>query len=289
MVENNRKLKVFLCHASDDKPAVRELYQRLSAEDWIDPWLDEEKLLPGQDWDLEIEKAVEETDAVIVCLSTKGVSKEGYVQKEIKIALNAALFMPEDMIFIVPLRLDECKTPRHLRNIQYIDYFPKDREDWAYTRLLKGLGERARRIGLTLEETADGHLKVVKRSEKTKVSVGSFTVMHTELKSCDLVRVNGRLDSSTSPKLRELFESVVAAKRFRIVCDLEDLEYMSSSGFRVLLSTQRECKRYNRGEIVLSSIPERVYEALDLAGFIELFKIFDDPIVAVDSFYLDSK
>ena len=121
MVENNRKLKVFLCHASDDKPAVRELYQRLSAEDWIDPWLDEEKLLPGQDWDLEIEKAVEETDAVIVCLSTKGVSKEGYVQKEIKIALNAALFMPEDMIFIVPLRLDEGKTPRHLRNIQYID------------------------------------------------------------------------------------------------------------------------------------------------------------------------
>jgi len=42
-----RKLKVFLCHASQDKPVVRELYQRLLAEDWIEPWLDEEKLLPG--------------------------------------------------------------------------------------------------------------------------------------------------------------------------------------------------------------------------------------------------
>jgi len=40
----SRKLRVFLCHASQDKPIVRELYQRLFAEGWIDPWLDEEKL-----------------------------------------------------------------------------------------------------------------------------------------------------------------------------------------------------------------------------------------------------
>ncbi|MEK6754369.1 MAG: toll/interleukin-1 receptor domain-containing protein [Chloroflexota bacterium] len=59
-----RKLRVFLCHSSQDKPIVpqgddiRELYQRLNAEGWIDPWLDGEKLLPGQDWDLEIENGV---------------------------------------------------------------------------------------------------------------------------------------------------------------------------------------------------------------------------------------
>jgi len=61
-----RSLKVFLCHASGDKPAVRELYCKLAAEGWIDPWLDEEKLFPGQgfdklnlpDWELEIRKAV---------------------------------------------------------------------------------------------------------------------------------------------------------------------------------------------------------------------------------------
>jgi len=59
----DRKLRVFLCHASQDKPIVpqgddiRELYQRLNAEGWIDPWLDKEELLPGQDWDMELEKA----------------------------------------------------------------------------------------------------------------------------------------------------------------------------------------------------------------------------------------
>ena len=43
MLTIDRKLRVFLCHASQDKPVVRELYQRLLAESWIDPWLDEEK------------------------------------------------------------------------------------------------------------------------------------------------------------------------------------------------------------------------------------------------------
>ena len=46
IANSNRKLKVFLCYSSDDKPAVRELYQRFNAEGWIDPWLDEEKLSP---------------------------------------------------------------------------------------------------------------------------------------------------------------------------------------------------------------------------------------------------
>jgi len=72
-------LRVFLCHATGDKPAVRKLYQRLCAEG-IDAWLDEEKLLPGQDWRLEIPKAVRESDAVIVCLSRGSITKAGYVQ-----------------------------------------------------------------------------------------------------------------------------------------------------------------------------------------------------------------
>ena len=76
MPTTDRKLSVFLCHSSQDKPIVRELYQRLNAEGWIDPWLDEEKLLPGQDWDMEIEKAVEAADAVIVCFSSNSVTKE---------------------------------------------------------------------------------------------------------------------------------------------------------------------------------------------------------------------
>lgn len=135
----DRKLRVFLCHASQDKPVVRELYRKLLAEGWIDAWLDEEKLLPGQDWDTEIEKAVESADAVIVCISDQSVTKEGYVQKEIRKVLDVALEKPDETIFIVPVRLGECELPRRLRVWHYMDYFPAERRNWAFERLLQSL------------------------------------------------------------------------------------------------------------------------------------------------------
>jgi hypothetical protein len=134
-----RKLRVFLCHASQDKPIVRELYQRLSAEGWIDPWLDEEKLLPGQDWDMEIEKAAEASDAVIIFISSRSVVKEGYVQKELRRVLDIALEKPEGTIFVIPLRLDECDLPRRLRSWHFVDYFPEEQSERAYGRLLEAL------------------------------------------------------------------------------------------------------------------------------------------------------
>ncbi len=137
-----RKLRVFLCHSSQNKPIVRELYQRLNAEGWIDPWLDEEKLLPGQDWDMEIERAVEASDAVIACLSNNSVTKEGYIQRELKFVLDIALEKPEGTIFVVPLRLDDCTLPRRLRSWQYVDYFPAEQRKRAYQRLLQSLNVR---------------------------------------------------------------------------------------------------------------------------------------------------
>ena len=120
----DRKLRVFLCHSSQDKPIVRELYQRLNTEGWIDPWLDSEKLLPGMDWDLEIEKAVETSHIVLVCVSKQSVSKEGYIQKELRLVLDVAMNMPEGGIFLIPLKLEECEVPRRIRTWQWMDYFP---------------------------------------------------------------------------------------------------------------------------------------------------------------------
>lgn len=132
---NNRLLRVFLCHSSRDKKYVREIYLLLKKENWIDPWLDEEKLLPGQDWHAEVEKAVEFADVVIVFLSKHSVSQEGFVQRELKLALDIADEKAEETIYIVPLRLDDCPTPRRLRGWQYVDYFPDERKQWAYHRL----------------------------------------------------------------------------------------------------------------------------------------------------------
>jgi len=152
-----RLLKVFLCHASQDKPTVRELYQRLLAKGWIDPWLDEEKLLPGQEWELEIEKSVEAADVVIACLSRKAVEKEGYYQKEIKKVLDVADQKPEGTIFIIPLRLDDCQIPRRLTKWQYEDYFPVGQREQAYERLLQSLSTRFSQVKLRNDNVQQIH------------------------------------------------------------------------------------------------------------------------------------
>src|SRR5512139_164881 len=105
-----------------------------------------------------------------------------------------------------------------------------------------------------------------------------------EFKHCDMIIVKGRVDSSTAPQFSQAMDSVTKNGRFKIVVDMSGLEYMSSAGFRALLASQRTCKRYNRGEVVLAAVPPRIQEALELAGFTELFKTFSEPLVAVGSF-----
>jgi len=150
-----RQLRVFLCHASSDKSLARQLNKKMREEGWIDPWLDEEKLLPGQDWEKEIEKAVGASNAVIVCLSESSVSKEGYVQRELKRILDIAIEKPEESIFIVPLRLDDCQVPNRLSAWHYVDYFPEGRREQTYDRLINSLQARANVLGIntTFEES----------------------------------------------------------------------------------------------------------------------------------------
>ncbi len=136
-------LRVFLCHSSGDKSPVRNLCQRLKI-DGIDPWLDEEKLLPGQDWHLEIRKAVRTSHAVLVFLSQTSVNKIGFLNKEIKYALDIADEQPEGAIFIIPVKLEECVIPDRLRAWQWVNYF----EPNGYERIMLALHARANALGI---------------------------------------------------------------------------------------------------------------------------------------------
>lgn len=127
-------LRVFLCHSSNDKPVVRALYQRL-CNDGIDPWLDEENLIPGQRWRKVITEEVRNADVVLVCLSKSSINKSGYVQKEIKFALDVAEEQPENTIFIIPVKLEECDVPQRLNDLHWVNLF----EDGGYERLLRGI------------------------------------------------------------------------------------------------------------------------------------------------------
>lgn len=144
MPEEKHPLKVFLCHASADKPSVRELYRYLKRRG-IQPWLDAENLIPGQAWQVEIPKAINTSDAIIICLTKNSIDKEGYVQKEIRFALDKALEMPEGRIFLIPARLEECDLPYSLKNFHWVDLF----EEAGYSKLMRALKLRASQLHRT--------------------------------------------------------------------------------------------------------------------------------------------
>jgi hypothetical protein len=144
----SRKLRVFLCHASQDKPTVRELYKRLEAETWIEPWFDEESLLPGQHFDVEIYKALRNADAILVCLSRVSVAKEGYLNKEIRRVLEIADEKPEGTIYLIPLRLDDCQPSfARLKQLHWVDYFALN----GYEKLTKALHFRAETLKIKVK------------------------------------------------------------------------------------------------------------------------------------------
>lgn len=106
----------------------------------------------------------------------------------------------------------------------------------------------------------------------------------TQYKRCQVVKTDGRIDSSNSDDLLKEFQSITDQGDFKIVFDMADVTFLSSKGWWVLVETQKSCKRYNRGELVLANVPEAIQKSLDLIGMKHYFKIFDDSVDAVGSF-----
>jgi anti-sigma B factor antagonist len=106
----------------------------------------------------------------------------------------------------------------------------------------------------------------------------------TSLEKCDLVVVKGRIDSYTAPNLSETLHSVTKRNQFKIIMDMSDVSYVSSAGLRVLIDLQKTCKKTNLGEVLLANIPQRVYETLELAGFVPLFKFYKNVDSALAAF-----
>jgi len=157
MKEDYRSLRVFLCHSSEDTRVVEKFYNLL-INDGVDAWLDKKNLIPGQNWQFEIQKAVKDTDIVIIFLSSASITKEGFVQREIKIILDIADEKPDGTIFIIPARLEKCNVPERLTSFQWVDLFEKD----GYDQMFSALQIRAKRLGSIIkknEQQIDFHDK----------------------------------------------------------------------------------------------------------------------------------
>ena len=123
-----------MIHAHCDKEVVHKLYQRLIREG-LNVWLDAERLQPGQDWQSEIRNALLKCDVILVCLSRGFNKQQGYRHEELKLALEKANFLPDDEVFIIPVRLEECDMPESLRHLHRVDLFKAG----GYKKLIRAL------------------------------------------------------------------------------------------------------------------------------------------------------
>ena len=85
-----------------------------------------------------------------------------------------------------------------------------------------------------------------------------------------MVALEGRLDTTTAPKLEEELRGSVDGVS-RLVFDLAKLEYISSAGLRVLLAMQKLMNQ--QGEMVLQNVNEAVMEVFEVTGFSDILRI----------------
>jgi hypothetical protein len=131
------KLRVYISFAEEDRRQVRELESKLRNEGF-ETWFDEKDLTAGSDWRDEINRALPRCDVFVSCISTRSVSRRGFYDQEIAMALSLRKERPG---FVIPVRLDECELPAAYQDsyLTWVDVF----DDAGIERLIRDLKKQA--------------------------------------------------------------------------------------------------------------------------------------------------
>jgi TIR domain-containing protein len=153
--------RLFLSYAREDRGAVEKIYRRLVNEGFV-PWMDVYNILPGQRWDAAIRKAIRESDFFLIFLSQHAVNKRGFIQKEIRSALDIASELLDADVFIIPIRLEESEIPEPLSGFHQVDIY----KEGAWSSLLQAVNSQS---GISIpvsriRETLEGEGKIELRS-----------------------------------------------------------------------------------------------------------------------------
>ncbi len=118
---------VFICHASENKDTAAFLYEKLE-QVGFKPWLDKESLRGGDEWDEMIKKAIEKEIDYVIILQSNDLAKkfEGYVNKEINMALDRQDKFRRGVRFIIPVKIEECPLLEELEHLHTIDLLDRE-------------------------------------------------------------------------------------------------------------------------------------------------------------------
>lgn len=104
-----------------------------------------------------------------------------------------------------------------------------------------------------------------------------------EYKRVAVITVTGRVDSVTANDFESNINSVIEQGKHNLALDLSQVDFLSSAGLRVLVTTRKTLQAAG-GDIVLAQPSDRVVETLDTAGLDVLFERYDTREAAVAAF-----
>jgi formylglycine-generating enzyme required for sulfatase activity len=117
---------VFLCHNSQDKPAVIEIANQLKANN-INPWLDKWHLRPGSSWQDSLEDQIDQIRTAAVFVGNSGLGP--WQIEEIKAFLRAFVNRKCPVIpVLLPNAPKEPKLPVFLQGLMWVDFREHDPE-----------------------------------------------------------------------------------------------------------------------------------------------------------------
>ena len=140
IVVKKNMIKIFISYAKEDLSKVKPIYNMLKKEGYK-VWIDFVELIPGQEFDLEIQKAIETSDIFLAILSKNSVDKKGYFQKELKKGVETLEYFPAGQIYFIPVRIENCDMPLKLNSIQWCNYYDKN----GKFKLLQAINESFRK------------------------------------------------------------------------------------------------------------------------------------------------
>ena len=140
---------VFISYASPDRDRVSPFYESLIAEGFK-VWMDCRDLRPGENWPFEIVRALDKATFVIAFISRNSFDRRGYVQRELKIALDKRNEKLVDDIYLIPVLLDaDAEIPPQLKDLQLISA----RAANCKAQIVEALRHQLERLGIQRAKT----------------------------------------------------------------------------------------------------------------------------------------
>jgi formylglycine-generating enzyme required for sulfatase activity len=228
---------IFISYAREDSARVKALYQRL-AEAGFQPWLDREHIVPGQQWEPVIKRALKQSDFVLVCLSATSINKRGFLRREIKQALEQAEEKLEDDVYLIPARLDDCEVPGILEHLQWVDLF----ENYGWEDLLRAFEFGLQKSGRVMPQPIKQATPPLPQTLVPPVAKQRGAVLFCA--PTVLLNAWGQVSGGCLAEGRQFIEDLGGGSEL-VMVSLEGGEFLMGSTEAEARATWEDAKRYN--------------------------------------------